>query len=100
MAEVSFVIGAYLLGSLPVLYWIGRARGFDLSRDEDLHQVLWREVGYADLSKEENIIVDEQGKPWLIDFQISWPVPRAKTRKTAASLTCLNIKCYQGFALR
>jgi glycerol-3-phosphate acyltransferase PlsY len=48
LAEVFFVIGAYLLGSLPVLYWIGRARGFDLSRDEDLHQALWREVGYAE----------------------------------------------------
>jgi hypothetical protein len=40
-----------------------------------LAEVHRREVGYADLSKEENIIVDEQGKPWLIDFQISWPVP-------------------------
>ncbi len=42
-----------------------------------LAEVHRREVGYADLSKEENIIVDEQGKPWLIDFQISWPVPRS-----------------------
>jgi hypothetical protein len=31
-------------------------------------------VGYADLSKAENVIVDEKGEPWLIDFQISWPV--------------------------
>lgn len=42
-----------------------------------LAEVHRREVGYADLSKEENIIVDEEGKPWLIDFQISWPVPRS-----------------------
>jgi hypothetical protein len=40
-----------------------------------LAEVHRREVGYADLAKLENVIVDEQGKPWLIDFQISWPVP-------------------------
>ena len=39
-----------------------------------LAEVHRREVGYADLSKGENIIVDEKGEPWLIDFQISWPV--------------------------
>ena len=48
LAEVTFIIGAYLLGSLPVLSWIGSARGFDMNLDEDLHQVLWREVGYAE----------------------------------------------------
>lgn len=47
-AEVLFVLWAYVLGSLPVLYWIGKARGFELSRDEDLHQALWRDVGYAE----------------------------------------------------
>jgi hypothetical protein len=42
---------------------------------ETLAEVHRREVGYADLSKAENVIVDEKGEPWLIDFQISWPVP-------------------------
>jgi len=42
---------------------------------ETLTEVHRREVGYADLSKAENVIVDEKGDPWLIDFQISWPVP-------------------------
>jgi hypothetical protein len=42
---------------------------------ETLAEVHRREVGYADLSKGENVIVDEKGEPWLIDFQISWPVP-------------------------
>ncbi len=41
-----------------------------------LAEVHRREVAYADLAKLENIIVDDHGKPWLIDFQISWPVPR------------------------
>lgn len=28
-------------------------------------------VAYADLAKEENVIVDGAGRPWLVDFQIS-----------------------------
>jgi predicted Ser/Thr protein kinase len=30
-----------------------------------------RGVAYADLAKEENVIVDLAGRPWLVDFQIS-----------------------------
>jgi RIO-like serine/threonine protein kinase len=30
-----------------------------------------RGVAYADLAKEENVIVDDAGLPWLVDFQIS-----------------------------
>jgi RIO-like serine/threonine protein kinase len=30
-----------------------------------------RGVAYADLAKEENVIVDPAGAPWLVDFQIS-----------------------------
>jgi hypothetical protein len=43
--------------------------------ESTLAEVHRREVAYADLAKLENIIVDDHGKPWLIDFQISWPVP-------------------------
>lgn len=37
-----------------------------------------RGVAYADLAKEENVVVDDAGRPWLVDFQISvdravWP---------------------------
>jgi glycerol-3-phosphate acyltransferase PlsY len=45
--QVVFVFAAYLFGSLPVLYFIGRLRGVDL-RGEDMHQGLWRKVGYAE----------------------------------------------------
>lgn len=45
LAKVAMVLGAYLLGSLPVLYLVGRLRGFDLSEEEDLHMALWRKVG-------------------------------------------------------
>ena len=47
LVDIVFVIGAYLLGSLPVLYWIGRIKGFDLRQEDDMHQALWRKVGYA-----------------------------------------------------
>ena len=30
-----------------------------------------RGVAYADLAKEENVVVDPAGQPWLVDFQIS-----------------------------
>jgi glycerol-3-phosphate acyltransferase PlsY len=46
-AEIGYILGAYLLGSLPVLYFIGRLKGFDL-RGEDMHLALWRKVGYVE----------------------------------------------------
>ncbi|MCG3135753.1 MAG: hypothetical protein HMLKMBBP_03509 [Planctomycetes bacterium] len=36
-----------------------------------LAEVHARGVAYADLAKEENIVVDPDGRPWLVDFQIS-----------------------------
>ena len=48
IAEVALILGAYLLGSLPVLYWIGRMRGFDLRKEYDMHLSLWRKVGYKE----------------------------------------------------
>lgn len=34
-----------------------------------------RGMAYVDLEKRENILVGTDGKPWLIDFQISYPGP-------------------------
>ena len=60
--------------------WIDGATLRELDRIPDtvfpaLREVLAavhaRGVAYADLAKEENIIVDEAGRPWLVDFQIS-----------------------------
>lgn len=36
-----------------------------------LAEVHARGVAYADLAKEENVVVDDAGRPWLVDFQIS-----------------------------
>jgi glycerol-3-phosphate acyltransferase PlsY len=45
LAYIALVIGAYLLGSLPYMMLLGRARGVDLSKEEDLHMALWHKVG-------------------------------------------------------
>jgi hypothetical protein len=39
----------------------------------ELHR---RNIAYVDLNKWENIIVDQAGDPWLIDFQISVTLPK------------------------
>lgn len=39
---------------------------------EELHR---RDIAYVDLEKRENILVDVEGRPSLIDFQISWRWP-------------------------
>ncbi len=39
---------------------------------DELHR---RDIAYVDLEKRENILVDSQGRPCLIDFQISWRWP-------------------------
>ncbi len=38
----------------------------------ELHR---RNIAYVDLEKRENILVGAEGRPWLIDFQISWRWP-------------------------
>jgi hypothetical protein len=40
-----------------------------------------RDIAYVDLEKRENILVDEQGRPGLIDFQISWRWPAGQKRE-------------------
>ena len=43
--DILLVLGGYLLGAFPVVYLLGRLRGFDLSKEEDMHISLWRKVG-------------------------------------------------------
>lgn len=44
-ADALLILGAYLLGAFPIVYLLGRMRGFDLSKEEDMHLSLWRKVG-------------------------------------------------------
>lgn len=45
-----------------------------------IHALHRRGMAYVDLEKCENIIVGDDGRPHLIDFQISWHVPGAAGR--------------------
>jgi glycerol-3-phosphate acyltransferase PlsY len=45
LGEAALIIGAYLLGSAPFMLVLARSKGFDLSKDEDLHFALWHKVG-------------------------------------------------------
>ncbi len=44
-----------------------------------------RHIAYADLEKNENILLDAQGRPALIDFQISWHWPPDPRDRRGAS---------------
>jgi glycerol-3-phosphate acyltransferase PlsY len=43
--SIAFVIACYLLGSLPQMHLIARARGIDPDREPDLHAALWQKAG-------------------------------------------------------
>ena len=45
LVNILWIIGAYLYGAVPVVYLIGRLRGVDLSKEEDMHISLWHKVG-------------------------------------------------------
>ena len=48
LAGASLIIAAYLFGSLPYMVSLARAKGLDLSQDEDLHRALWQKVGIVE----------------------------------------------------
>jgi glycerol-3-phosphate acyltransferase PlsY len=43
--EIAFAFGAYILGSFPLMYLMGRLHGVDLRQYEDMHIATWRHVG-------------------------------------------------------
>lgn len=45
VGNILLILGSYLFGALPFMIALGGAKGFDLSREEDLHIALWRKVG-------------------------------------------------------
>jgi RIO-like serine/threonine protein kinase len=45
--------------------------GFFASLEEVLRAVHARGVAYVDLAKEENVLVGDDGRAWLVDFQVS-----------------------------
>lgn len=49
---------------------------------ELIEQVHRRDIAYVDMEKRENILVGDDGRPYLIDFQISWHVPPNRGGRT------------------
>ncbi len=47
---------------------------------ELLAEIHARELAFVDLQKEENVLVDEDGAPWLFDFQAAWHYPARGAR--------------------
>ncbi len=79
------------------------ADGSDLSRDARLADDFFprlaeliaaihaRGVAYVDLEKRENILVGSDGRPYLIDFQISWNWPTRSGGSTAMARRVLAV---------
>ena len=42
---IVFIVASYLLGAIPFMILISRARGVDISHEPDLHQAMWFKVG-------------------------------------------------------
>lgn len=45
LAEILLIGGGYLFGSLPFSVALARLNGLDISREDDLHIALWRQIG-------------------------------------------------------
>jgi serine/threonine protein kinase len=50
-----------------------------------------RQVAYVDLEKPENILLGEDGNPYLIDFQISWHLPDRRGGRTWLARWILDV---------
>lgn len=59
--------------------------------EETLRQMHARDVAYVDLEKRENILVGEDGDPYLIDFQIAWHVPANRGGRTWVNRLVLRV---------
>ncbi len=86
LANVPALCGIVTVDGAPLTYAVAHdyVEGRPLRRDdvlpasfllelrtaiEELHR---RHMAYVDLHKRENILVGDDGKPYLIDFQVSW----------------------------
>src|SRR4030042_2112117 len=48
MDSVLLIITAYLIGAFPFVYLLGRLRGYNLRKEEDMHLGIWRKVGHTE----------------------------------------------------
>lgn len=75
LLDIALIVGAYLFGSIPYMLLLGRARGFDLSQEEDLHIATWHKVGR--LEGLSGIVVDilKGVLPIVIGFTCGFSLP-------------------------
>jgi hypothetical protein len=56
-----------------------------------LNEVHRRDVAYVDMEKRENVLVGDDGRPYLIDFQISWHLPPNRGGRTSIARFALRV---------
>src|SRR4030042_1494475 len=86
LAYIALVVGASLLGSLPYMMLLGRAKGVDLSKEEDLHIALWHKMGR--LESLSGVLVDmlKGVIPIIIGFVFNFPLAVTAAAGVAAVL--------------
>lgn len=62
---------AYVPGR-PLTRGVEVPDGFFDDLDALLGELHRRELAYTDLNKPENVLLGDDGRPWLIDFQVAW----------------------------
>ncbi len=72
----EFIEGAPLEKNQPV------PDGFFGQLKEAIDAIHARDMAYVDLEKRQNVLLGDDGKPYLIDFQISWHLPRSMGGET------------------
>lgn len=70
-----FILGSYLLGSFPYMTLLCKAKGFDFSREVDLHLSILRKVGFPEALS--GIVVDvlKGIVPLLVGFYLHFTPP-------------------------
>ena len=74
LPEILLLISAYLLGSIPYMLILGRARGVDLSHEEDLHMAVWSKVGRLEGLSGALVDVLKGVIPVLMGFAFDFPL--------------------------
>jgi acyl phosphate:glycerol-3-phosphate acyltransferase len=45
LAWIAYIIGAYLVGTIPYMLWLSHIKGFDFSHEPDFHLAMYHKVG-------------------------------------------------------
>jgi glycerol-3-phosphate acyltransferase PlsY len=70
-----FILGSYLLGSFPYMALLCKAKGFDCSREVDLHLSMLRKVGFPEAVSGIAVDVLKGMIPLLVGFYLHFTPP-------------------------